>query len=186
MPPLGSGLLSLQLGPGVDGFVGPVFQVTDQRPDVVQRMKNITAAGTPRQSLLVPGAEPRGEIGDGGLRSEAPVDQFQQPDAPGIGVAMLFRTQQEAEGGLGIDPHQDGIARLEDLIEEADEDGGEVVLLVDSPGLSNGAVHDVVHGPQGDPIIEEVTQQFDDAAVGTMADQHQGQDQLPQPSLGDR
>ena len=52
--------------------------------------------------------------------------------------------------------------------------------------MSNGAVHDVVHGPQGDPIIEEVTQQFDDAAVGTMADQHQGQDQLPQPSLGDR
>ena len=52
-------------------------------------MKNITATGTPRQSLLVPGAEPRGEIGDGGHGSEAPVDQFQQPDAPGIGVAML-------------------------------------------------------------------------------------------------
>ena len=46
---------------------------------------------------------------------------------------MLFRTQQEAEGGLGIDPHQDGIARLEDLIEEANADAGEVVLLVDSP-----------------------------------------------------
>src|SRR5208337_4129985 len=85
------------------------------------------------------------------LGSEALVDQFQQPDAPGIGVAMLFRTQQEAEGGLGIDRHQNGIARLEDLIEEADDDGGEVVLLVDPPGLSNGAVHDVVHGPQGDP-----------------------------------
>lgn len=55
-------------------------------------------------SLLVPGAEPRGEIGDGGIGSEAPVDQFQQPEAPGIGVAMLFRTQQEAEGGFGIDP----------------------------------------------------------------------------------
>ncbi|MGO9811585.1 MAG: hypothetical protein ACLP53_12530 [Isosphaeraceae bacterium] len=67
-----------------------------------------------------------------------------------------------------------------------EEDAGEVVLLVDSPGMSNGAVHDVVHGPQGDPIIEEVTQQLDDAAVGTMADQHQGQDQLLQPSLGDR
>src|SRR5271157_774322 len=146
--------------------------LTDQRPDVVQRMKNITAAGNLRQSLLVPGAEPRGEIGDGGLRSEAPVDQFQQPDAPGIGVAMLFRTQQEAEGGFGIDPHQDGIARLEDLIEEADEDGGEVVLLVDAPGMSNGAVHDVVHGPQGDPIIEEVAQQFDHAAGRTMADEH--------------
>ena len=22
--------------------------------------------------------------------------------------------------------------------------------------MSNGAVHDVVHGPQGDPVIEEV------------------------------
>ena len=51
---------------------------------------------------------------------------------------MLFRTQQEAEGRGGIDPHQDGIGRLEHPIEEADEDGGEVVLLVDSPGLSTG------------------------------------------------
>ena len=172
MPPLGSGLLSLQLGPGVDGFVSPVLQVTGQRPDIVQRMKNITAAGNLRQGLLVPGAEPRGEIGDGGLGSEASVDQFQQPDAPGISVAMLFRTQQEAEGRGGIDPHQDGIGRLEDLIEEADEDGGEVVLLVDSPGMSNGAVHDVVHGPQGDPVIEEVAQQFDHAAGRAMADEH--------------
>ena len=63
---------------------------------------------------------------------------------------------------------------------------GEVVPVVDSLGMSNGAVHDVVHGPQGDPIIEEVTQQLDHAAVRTMADPYQGQDQLPQPSLGDR
>ena len=71
-------------------------------------MKNITAAGNLRQHLLMPGAEPRAEIGDGGLGSEALVDQFQQPDAPGIGVAMLFRTQQEAEGGFGIDPTKTG------------------------------------------------------------------------------
>ena len=45
---------------------------------------------------------------------------------------------------------------------------------------------DVVHGAQGDPIIEEVAEQFDHAAGRAMADQHQGQDQLPQPSLGDR
>ena len=67
-----------------------------------------------------------------------------------------------------------------------EEDAGEVVLLVDSPGMSNGAMHDVVHGPQGDPKIEEVAQQFDHAAGRAMADQHQAQDQLPQPSLGDR
>jgi hypothetical protein len=44
-------------------------------------MKDITAAGDPWQSFLVPGAEPRAEIGDGGLGSEAPSGQFQQPDA---------------------------------------------------------------------------------------------------------
>ena len=125
--------------------------MTDQRPDVVERMEDITAAGTPGQGLAVPGAEPRGEIGDGGLGGEAPVDQFQQPHAPGLGVAMLLQAEQEAEGRGGIDPHQDRIARLEDLVEQADADGGEVVPLIDPPGLSDGAVHDVVHGPQGDP-----------------------------------
>ena len=72
-------------------------------------MKNITAAGNLRQGLLVPVAEPRAEIGDSGLGSEALVDQFQQPDAPGIGVAMLFPDSARREGGFGIDPHQDGI-----------------------------------------------------------------------------
>jgi len=47
-------------------------------------------------------------------------------------------------------------------------------------------VHDVVHGPQGDPKIEDVAQQFDHAAGRAMADEHQGQDQLPQPRLGNR
>src|SRR5208283_786451 len=140
--------------------------------------------GTSGRASWCPARSP-GEIGDSGLGGEALVDQFQQPDAPGIGVAMLFLTQQEAEGGLGIDPHKDGIARLEDLVKEADEDGGEVVLLVDSPGIRNGAVHNVVHGPQGDPVIEEVAKQFDHTAGRTMADQHQAQDQLPQPGLGD-
>ena len=67
-------------------------------------------------------------------RERSLVDQFQQPDAPGIGVAMLFRTQQEAEGGLGIDPHEDRIVSLEDLIEKTDVNAGEVVLLVDCLG----------------------------------------------------
>ena len=95
------------------------------------------------------------------------------------------RLSKKPKVDLASTPTKTG-SRLEDLIEEADEDGGEVVLLVDSPGMSNGAVHDVVHGPQGDPKIEEVAQQFDHTAGRAMADQHQSQDQLPQPSLGDR
>ena len=38
----------------------------------------------------------------------------------------------------------------------------------------------------GDPIVEQVAEQLDHAAGRAMADQHQGQDQLPQPRLGDR
>ena len=112
----------------------------------------------------MPSSETSAEIGDVGLGSEALVDQFQQPDAPGIGVAMLFRTQQEAEGGLGIDPHEDRIVSLEDLIEKTDVNAGEVVLLVDCLGRNNGAVHDVVHGPNREPVIKDVLKQFDHAA----------------------
>src|ERR1700730_17815049 len=103
-PPFGGGWLPLEPGPGGDGLVGPVLQVTEQRPDLVQRMKDITAAGTPGQGLLVPGAGPGGEGGDGGRGGEARVDQLQQPDAPGVGVAMLFETQQETKGRGGIAP----------------------------------------------------------------------------------
>ena len=65
-------------------------------------------------------------------------------------------------------------------------DGGEVVLLVDPPGLNDGAVHEVAHGPQGDPKIEDVAQHRLHAAGRALADEHQGQDQLPQPRLGNR
>ena len=77
---------------------------------------------------------------------------------------MLFRTQQEAEGGFGIDPNEDRIVCLEDLIEKTVVNKGEVVLLVDCPGRINSAVHDVVHGPHRKPVIEDVSKQFDHAA----------------------
>ena len=54
------------------------------------------------------------------------------------------------------------------------------------PRAGDGAVDDVVHGALGDPIVEQVAEQLDHAAGRAMADQHQGQDQLPQPRLGDR
>ena len=63
------------------------------------------------------------------------------------------RLSKKQKVDLASTPSQDGIARLEDLIEQADEDAGEAVLLVDFAGRSNGTLHDVVHGPQGDPIL---------------------------------
>ena len=87
---------------------------------------------------------------------------------------MVFKTQQVAKRGRRIDPHQHRVAGLEDFIVDADEDGGEVVLLVDSLGLGDGAVNDVVHGAERHLIIENIAQQFDHGAARTMADQHQG------------
>ena len=43
-----------------------------------------------------------------------------------------------------------------------------------------------MHRTQGDRPVEDVAEQFDDGPVRAMADQHQAQDQLPQPSLGYR
>ena len=83
---------------------------------------------------------------------------------------MLFRTHQEAEGGLGIDPYQDGIA-LEDLIEETDADGERSYCWLIS-GIRNGAPHDVVYGADRDLRPENITQQFDHAADRTMAAEH--------------
>ena len=40
--------------------------------------------------------------------------------------------------------------------------------------------------PKGDRVIEQVPQQFDHPAVRTMADEHQTQDELPQPGPCDR
>ena len=129
LPPLGGGLLSLELGAGVDRLVGPVLQVTDQRPEFVQRMEDITAAGDPGQGLLMAGAEPRGEIGDGGLGGETPVDQLEEAHPPGVGVAMLFLAQQVAVGGRGVDADEDGATGLEDLVIGTDADAGQVLAI---------------------------------------------------------
>src|SRR5208337_2333130 len=168
MPPLSSGLLSLELGPRVEGFVNPVLQVTGQRPDVVQRMRKTS----PRQ-------------GTSGRASWCPA-RSPEPKSATVALGAKPRSTSSSSRMPQVSASRCSSGLSSKQKEEADGDAGEVVLLVDSPGMRNGAVHDVVHGPQGDPIIEEVTQQFDYAAVRTMADQHQGQDQLPQPSLGDR
>src|SRR5262249_44474041 len=46
-------------------------------------------------------------------------------------------------------------------------------------------VDEVVDGAEAEGVVEEVAEQFDDAAVGAVADQDQAEGQLPQPGLGD-
>ena len=67
-----------------------------------------------------------------------------------------------------------------------DADPGQVVGAVDRAGAGDGGLDHVMDGPQGELGVEEVGQQGDDAAVGAMTTQDQGQDQLMEPGLGDR
>jgi hypothetical protein len=149
-------------------------------------MKDITAADDPGQGLLMPGAEPRGEISDGGLGSETPVDQFEEAHPPGIRVAVFFLAEQVAVGGLGVDPDEDRATGLEDLIIGTDADSGQVLAIVDLTGGVDGLLDDVVNRSHREVVIEEVAEQFGDAAERTVPDEDQSEDELADPGLGDR
>jgi hypothetical protein len=83
-------------------------------------MKVIAPTSDLRESQLLAGAEVAATLSDDGFRGQAAVDQLQQSDAPGLGITMLFPTEQVAEGGGRVDPHQDRIGGLEDLVVAAD------------------------------------------------------------------
>jgi hypothetical protein len=59
-----------------------------------------------------------------------------------------------------------------------------LVGVVLAGGRDRGVDH-VVDRPEGDRAVEQVAEQFDDAAVGTVTEQGQGEDQLLEPGLGD-
>ncbi len=82
--------------------------------------------------------------------------------------------------------HQHGATRLEDLVVGPDADGGEILLGVDAASGGDGLVQDVMDGPHGQREVEEVVQEFGDAAEGTVANEGESEDELPQPRLGDR
>ena len=129
-------------------------------------------------------AQSRACVGDGGIGVEALIDQLQQAHAPGFGIAMVLQAKQVAIGRRGIDAHEHRLTGLKDLVMGADADADEIVATGDRASWFDGAGDDVVHRTQGDAPVEEVAEQFDDGAVRAVADQDQGQDQLPQPSLG--
>ncbi len=149
-------------------------------------MEDVTATRDIRQGLGLSGPQSPGEIGDGGVGSEAPFAQFQQAYAPSIGVAVLFRTEQVAvgRGDIGADQHRP--AGLEDLVVGAEADGSEVLPSGDGACSGDGLVQDVVNGADRQRIVKDIREQFGDAAQGTVADEGETQDELPQPGLGDR
>ena len=149
-------------------------------------MEDIATTGDCGQGQCLAGAEAGAEVGDGGVGGEAAVGQFQEPDAPGVGVAVLLLTQQVTECGCRIDAHEDRPSGLKDRVVGADTDAGQVVRTVDLRSRRDGRVDDVVDGAQGELGVEEVGQQRDHSAVRAVTDHDQRQDQLTEPRLGDR
>ena len=149
-------------------------------------MKDITAAGDPGQGLLMSGAEPRGESGEGGLGIKTAVDQLEQARPPGVRVAVFFLAEQVAVGGLGVDADEDRATGLEDLVIGTAADSGQVLALVDLAGGGDGLLHDVVSRPHGEVGIEEVAEQLGDAAERAVTEEDQSEDELADPGLSDR
>ena len=89
-------------------------------------MENIALAGDIREGLSLTGAETATRIGDGCLGIEALIDQIEQADAPGVGVAMFLQTQQVAIGRGRVDTHEHRLAGLEDLVVGSDADASQV------------------------------------------------------------
>ena len=75
--------------------------------------------------------------------------------------------------------------RLEDLVVAADPNTAEILSTVVLLGWADGCLDGVEYRAQGNGVIEEVAQQFDDATQRAVANQHEAEDQLTQPLLGD-
>ncbi len=75
---------------------------------------------------------------------------------------------------------------LKDFVMGPDANPGQVALSADGPRRFDDAVDDVVDRTQGDLPVEEIAEQLDHGPVRTVTNQHQSQDQLPQPGFGYR
>ena len=111
--------------------------------------------------------------------------QLQEPDAPGIGVAVLFEAEQVAERGRHIDPDKHRLCVLEDLVVSADADRGQVAVGIVLACVLDGGVDDCVDVAQREVVVEEVVEEFDDAAERTMPDENQTECELADPAFGD-
>ncbi len=131
-------------------------------------------------------AQSRAGVGDGGIGIEAVIDQLQQTHAPGLGVAMVLQAKQIAIGRCGIDTHEHWLTGLKDLVMGTDAHAAQIATAADRPSRFDSTGDDVVHCTEGDTPVKDIAEQFDDGPVRAVADHHQGQDQLPQPSLGHR
>jgi hypothetical protein len=112
--------------------------------------------------------------------------QVEQPNAPGIGVAVLLQRKQIAVGGVDIGADQHGLTALKDFVVRAKADGGEVLAFVERPGMGHRALEDVMHRANRQWIVEKVAVQFRHAADRAVAFEGQAEHQLFNPRLRHR
>ena len=75
---------------GLQSVIRTVLQEADHGLQIADDVENIALAGDIRQGLSLTGAETATCVGDGCLGIEALIDQIEQADAPGVGVAMFL------------------------------------------------------------------------------------------------
>ena len=98
----------------------------------------------------------------------------------------MFLLAEQITGGAGhVGTNEYGLSDLENLIVGTDADVCEMLLTVDAAGVGSGLSENVGDGAQSERVVEEVAEQFADAAEGTVADQGQAENQLPQPEVSD-
>ena len=175
--------LSLAVVAGLQSPIRAVLQIAGQELQIAKDVENVASTGNLRKGQSLTGTQPATRISNGGLGIETLIDQIEQTNAPGVGVAMLLQTEQVAIGRGRVDTDEDRLAGLEDFVMSADADTSQIAPAVDLARRFDGAMHDVVHRAQGDGVVKEVADQLDDGPVGAVADQHLPKDQLLQPGL---
>ena len=98
---------------------------------------------------------------------------------------MVFRTEQVALSRSDVGPDQPRPTGLENLVVGTAAKAGQVWLLREAAGRGHGLLDEVGNGAQGQRLVEPVAEQFASPPERTRADEHQSQDQLSQPGLGD-
>jgi hypothetical protein len=74
---------------------------------------------------------------------------------------------------------------LKDLVVGSDADRRQVATRIALSCVLDGGVDDAVDVAQGDVVVEEVMEEFDDPAERTVPDEDQAQCELADPVLGD-
>jgi hypothetical protein len=128
--------------------IGTVLQEAENLLQIADDVEHIALAGDMGKGLGYTGAKTRACIGDGPLGLEALSHQIEQVDAPGVGIAMFFQTQQKAIRRVRVDTHKHRLLGLENLVEGSIADARQVDTPTDGPSRFHGAAHDVVHRAQ--------------------------------------